>query len=336
MPELKLIPYFLNHEIALSVLGGLAAGDRDNYLLADTDGHFERQAKHHQLCHVLATNLDPIGVTDLERAVLKDDLHPGDLVAIEQAFYFRRDPDPDGSGRIFFHGVLHTDDSINLEGSADLARMVSGTGATFLTGRRTVYLLAVVAGPEGSTVSLRPFFIGNLGIAGTETEVIFQSFNHRRVHPSQIDQFANADFSKVPASRFIEAVESMAETDVKHYLAQVLGESFEPKDWGGEKSDLYTSSMTVEGRPISAAWLLKGKSVKRPMKIADLGRNGDQIDRLFTEPADLLVVQHNRHITSAVVNMMEVYAHDVRRPRKFMILDGAQTAAVLAAYGHIS
>jgi len=69
------------------------------------------------------------------------------------------------------------------------------------------------------------------------------------------------------------------------------------------------------------------------MTVAALGKPGDQIDRLFSEPADLLILQHCHEIRAAVVNMMETYAFDLRRPRRFMILDGADTARILKGYG---
>ncbi len=38
---------------------------------------------------------------------------------------------------------------------------------------------------------------------------------------------------------------------------------------------------------------------------------------------------------SEVVNMMETYANDMRRPRRYMILDGGDTARILRAYGKL-
>ena len=64
---------------------------------------------------------------------------------------------------------------------------------------------------------------------------------------------------------------------------------------------------------MSSAWLFKGPGFPRAMTIAALGKNGDQIDRLFTESAELLVLQHCHEITPAVAGMMDAYAHD--RPR---------------------
>lgn len=65
------------------------------------------------------------------------------------------------------------------------------------------------------------------------------------------------------------------------------------------------------------------------MKISHLGSNGDQIERLTTEPAELIVVQHNNSITAPVTNLARAFANDMRNPRRYMIMDGQLTAMIL-------
>jgi hypothetical protein len=69
------------------------------------------------------------------------------------------------------------------------------------------------------------------------------------------------------------------------------------------------------------------------MTVRALGKPGDQIVRLFSEPAELLILQHCHQITPSVVSMMEAYAHDLRNPRKYMIIDGADTSRILKSQG---
>ena len=69
------------------------------------------------------------------------------------------------------------------------------------------------------------------------------------------------------------------------------------------------------------------------MTLRALGKPGDQIERLFTQPAEILVLQHCHEITPAVVNMMETYANDLRNPRRYMIIDGTDTARILKSQG---
>lgn len=40
------------------------------------------------------------------------------------------------------------------------------------------------------------------------------------------------------------------------------------------------------------------------------GKNGAQIDRLFTEPAELLLLRHCHQIKPSVVGVMDFRAHD--------------------------
>jgi len=113
----------------------------------------------------------------------------------------------------------------------------------------------------------------------------------------------------------------------------LIGEPYVPKDWGGERSDLYSSRLFARGRQMSSAWLFKGPGYPHPMTVRALGKPGDQVGRLFSEPAELLVLQHCHEIKPSVINMMDAYAHDFRNPRKYMIIDGSDTARILKAQG---
>lgn len=64
-----------------------------------------------------------------------------------------------------------------------------------------------------------------------------------------------------------------------------------------------------------------------------MGKRGDQLIRAFDEPVDLIVVQHCNKIENSVVRIAEALAYDPRRPRRYCIIDGAETAQILSAYG---
>jgi len=84
---------------------------------------------------------------------------------------------------------------------------------------------------------------------------------------------------------------------------------------------------------MSTAFLLKGPSKFFPMKMVHLGKNGDQIERLFSEPADLLVLQNCHEVTNPVRATMRAYACRIYDLRYFTIIDGADTVRLLKAYG---
>lgn len=108
----------------------------------------------------------------------------------------------------------------------------------------------------------------------------------RNVTPASVAKFAN------PLN--------LPELAVKLFIASILGEPYVPKDWGGEGNDIYTDHIRYGGREIGGAFLLKGAGTRGRLTVAKLGTNGDQIIRLASSPAELLVVQHVASIDEAV------------------------------------
>ncbi len=69
----------------------------------------------------------------------------------------------------------------------------------------------------------------------------------------------------VPRPTDFSIMERISETAFKTCLAQILGDQTR-KDWGGEMSDHYTTSLTMNSRRYSGAFLLKG-----PSRFAEMG-----------------------------------------------------------------
>ena len=155
------------------------------------------------------------------------------------------------------------------------------------------------------------------------------------VFPFQIDQFACSQEETTPTKGELVAMRQVPEVDVKNAFAEILGEPFVPSDWGGEQSDLVTSYLKIEGAPVVTAFALKGRSVPRPLTIAEMGKHGDQAGRLFTGTSDFVVVQHCNHITSAVRLLMRAFAMRPGQIKPFCLLDGAYTVQILRAYGKL-
>ena len=109
----------------------------------------------------------------------------------------------------------------------------------------------------------------------------------------------------------IEILKQIPEESVKNAFSEIINEGNVPKDWGGERSDLFSTNISVDGKYLSSAFLFKGPAKFTPMKMTHLGKNGDQIDRLFTEPADLLILQHCHAVTSPVRSTMRAFASRV-------------------------
>lgn len=97
----------------------------------------------------------------------------------------------------------------------------------------------------------------------------------------------------------------------KYGVASALGNTGKFQDWGGEKNDLYTSHVTIGARRISTAFAFKGPATAPPLTIAKLGKNGDQIPRLFSTTAEAFFVQFEGEIEEAVKS--EMLTHAIRK-----------------------
>lgn len=150
--------------------------------------------------------------------------------------------------------------------------------------------------------------------------------------PSQIDNFGAIAHAPAPTLKQIEGLRKIPEVEIKNAFAEIVGEAFVPKDWGGERSDLFTNQLKVSGERVTAAFAFKGPAVFHPLTMADLGKNGDQISRLFSEPADVFVLQHCHQVTTAVRDHMRAFATRIWRLRPFTIINGSDTVRILTTY----
>jgi hypothetical protein len=95
---------------------------------------------------------------------------------------------------------------------------------------------------------------------------------------------------------------------IKKGFADIVGEGGVFKDWGGEKSDLYTNKLRIKGGRRATAVAFKGKGTSGKLTPAKMGKNGDQIDRLFDEPAEVFLIVYSGQIDSSVISQMHAFA----------------------------
>jgi hypothetical protein len=100
----------------------------------------------------------------------------------------------------------------------------------------------------------------------------------------------------------------LPENTVKRGLIKILGEETVAKDWGGEFDDIFTTRITVAGRRRRAAFALKGPAKSGPLVPKMMGKNGDQIQRLFTSPAQVFFVQYEGEIKESIIHQMSQLA----------------------------
>jgi hypothetical protein len=109
---------------------------------------------------------------------------------------------------------------------------------------------------------------------------------------------------------------TIPESSIKRSLAQILGEPFVPKDWGGETADLFTSYVVYQNKRLAAGFLLKGPAVKGTLTIRQLGKNGDQVVRLTSNSLDLYAVQFVGPIAQTVVDHLDAQVYQAAQMAK--------------------
>jgi hypothetical protein len=103
-------------------------------------------------------------------------------------------------------------------------------------------------------------------------------------------------------------LERMPEKDVKAALKRIIGETREFKDWGGEKNDLFTNKFRIGARRIAAAFALKGRATQGNLVPKKMGKNGDQLQRLFLSAAEAFFTVYHSRIDESVYEQMKALA----------------------------
>ena len=134
-------------------------------------------------------------------------------------------------------------------------------------------------------------------------------------------------YTPIPESRF------------KKGIAKILGESGRFQDWGGERNDLYTNKVRISGKRYAAAFAFKGPGTRGILTPGRMGKNGDQIQRVFKTPASVFLVHYWGQIAESVVEQMEEFAKAKSAVEGgmvfFGVIDGDDANRLLAAYSKV-
>jgi hypothetical protein len=146
------------------------------------------------------------------------------------------------------------------------------------------------------------------------------------------------EFEKVKAVRAVPPTMSpprLPEATVKKGIVKLLGEELDPKDWGGESNDIFTTRVTIGGKRKRAAFALKGPAKTGPLVPGKMGKNGDQISRLFGSPAQVFIVQYEGEIKESVMHLMAQLATAraiTEREVSYGVIDLTDTYRLRLAY----
>jgi hypothetical protein len=153
----------------------------------------------------------------------------------------------------------------------------------------------------------------------------------RRITIDDIDSFAAIR----RVSDDLEYV-AMPEVEFKRGVARILGERGDFKDWGGEQRDLSSTKVRLGGKRKATAFAFKGPGRKGKLVPGGMGKNGDQIQRLFRCPADVFLVQYWAEIDDSVVEQLEQFAriksYFEGRRIWYGVIDGSDSARLIQAY----
>ena len=89
-------------------------------------------------------------------------------------------------------------------------------------------------------------------------------------------------------------------------FADIIGASTD-KDWGVETCDL-EGKVRVGGKTRRIAFAFKGPATTGKLTPKKMGKNGDQIGRLFRTHADIFIVGYEGEIDSSVLEQMKAFA----------------------------
>lgn len=166
-------------------------------------------------------------------------------------------------------------------------------------------------------------------------EVTIKMARVKSFKPQQITCDDFTQFSKIRSVKKAEP-RKISEAAFKRGIQTLIGEKGKFQDWGGEKNDLFSSRLVFKGRRRAVAFAFKGPGTQGKLTPAKLGKNGDQIQRLFQAPAEIFVVQYHAQVGEEVYGQMKTFAtvkslHD-GRPIWYSVIDGSDTSRLLRAY----
>lgn len=186
-----------------------------------------------------------------------------------------------------------------------------------------------LSGNEVKKANFRKKFLGK------EDKIIVKIYNKKTVNATQIS-IENIDQFKKIKSTPNQTYMDLKEKDVKEKLSKILKEKGEYNDWGGEFYDLSTY-VKINGKRLRAVFALKGRGKKiNKLRLKDMGKNGDQIDRMFMADAQVFFVQFVRQVGEDIFISLKTNAMNksfmTGRQIYYGVIDGNDTARIFKTF----
>jgi hypothetical protein len=130
--------------------------------------------------------------------------------------------------------------------------------------------------------------------------------------------------------------DEMSEKRFKEGIQRTINEPAEWHDWGGEMHDVATTRVYYKGKRIRSVFALKGPGTKGSLVPGKMGKNGDQIARMFYGDARLFVVQYVRDIKPTIYDEMKLRARSKSEANQeviyYAVIDGTDSRRLVEAY----
>ncbi|QOJ18495.1 MAG: hypothetical protein HRU76_13245 [Phycisphaeraceae bacterium] len=140
--------------------------------------------------------------------------------------------------------------------------------------------------------------------------------------------------SKVKADGFIPR--TVSEDQFKRGVQAILGEPGDWRDWGGEMFDLSSTQLIYKGKRIGAVFAFKGPGTRGPLTPKKMGKNGDQIGRMYKGVGRVFILQYGESVEESVRQLMRTHAvekSDATGETIFhVIIDGTDSHRLYRAY----
>jgi hypothetical protein len=129
---------------------------------------------------------------------------------------------------------------------------------------------------------------------------------------------------------------TVSEDNFKRGIQAILSEPGEWKDWGGELFDLASTRVTLRGTRVGTVFAFKGPGKRGPLVPSKMGKNGDQISRMFLADARVFVVQYVEEIKTSITQLMRSIAVEKSVATGdtiyYAVIDGTDSYRLYRAY----
>ncbi|MDA2910550.1 hypothetical protein MYX04_06440 [Nitrospiraceae bacterium AH_259_D15_M11_P09] len=174
----------------------------------------------------------------------------------------------------------------------------------------------------------------------TSPTVVYIRIPKQRIKAQQIHIDDIDSFSRVRSVREVNRRPTpMLEATFKAGVKRILREQGQFKDWGGERNDLMTTRFRLKGKRRSCAFAFKGRGRRGKLTPGAMGRNGDQIQRLFSSPCEVFIVQYWDQIDQSVLDQMNEFAKARSavegRTIYYGVIDGQDSNRLVKAYPRV-